>query len=788
MYNNEVIKKFTDFDTPKDSAWVRSMVSQIILNAKPVISKVDYDKLKDVLFGQFPQTELDRVFTGKTMKRMSEKLSKNTVFFFERLRNSLIDERNQAELTVRVNSLDPEKPMKKKSDRELKENQKGIESLLNEVTQGNGMPPKKFTEDDYNGNMEAFDEMGYNEEDPDDLKDFFDNHWGLKAECYLNNAINPVLRVNEITSDYDKYMNDIFICLYNFSRRYVDELEGKIKIEHLYPYEVDILHADKSNNLKTSQAFNIRKSTNVRGFMRTFGSHFDFEGNTKELLIAALGSGRNGSAKYTGITEKGQLVLGDKTGMVIDYQKLAELPINYGYAEFKGISTIKKQYQVTKEGNIIPVYLDANTPEVPGSDVEITYEENTYYAYYLETSAITPTIIKWGKLYMQPLEGAEDEHSGFSIVCSRREGIPVAKVLEPFHNMIQVTFKMIEMLVNDVKSDGYFFNFESMLKVAEYLKNNSKDAPIDQKNGIDLFLKMVEESPNGLLATPETAEGDAVGGGNMGIQPRKNGLNGTTLDLMKVLDWAEAKAEKYLGIVGIELSEPNDGYKLSIENKKKTRAATSFIDFILLSHLRDISIGILNNVQDISHFKDIPAYKYLESLIGTKALEFIRSLKKSAHRYGLFVETFNNDLTLLEIRARAAQALEREQIDMEQYLFLYSISNPTQAAAYLSREKKKAIKLKREEATIALRQQDAVNEKQFQRDLAKEDRKGKWMKLSSDAKAAGFIRAAEINSGAQITAKQIQEAGQNERLAKNAENHAAEIANNATKNAEKAVI
>ena len=127
--------------------------------------------------------------------------------------------------------------------------------------------------------------MGYNVNDPDDLKDFFDNHWGLQAELHLSNAISPVLKINELSTDFDKYMNDIFICLHVFSKLYVDEIEGKIKIKHLYPYEVDVLHADASNNLKGAQGFKLNSQTNVRGFLREFGSHFDFDNNWSQLII-----------------------------------------------------------------------------------------------------------------------------------------------------------------------------------------------------------------------------------------------------------------------------------------------------------------------------------------------------------------------------------------------------------------------------------------------------------------------------------------------------------------------
>jgi len=553
--------------------------------------------------------------------------------------------------------------------------------------------------------------------------------------------------------------------LYNCSQVYVDQIEGRIVVENLYPWELEVLHSGEDNDLKKAQAFKRLTATNVRGFMRKFGTSFDFANDWNYLMNAAYGTTLG--SQISGITWEGNVICG-QWGKTVDFKNVMDLPIVYGYIEWKTINRKTKQKIKTPYGNSIKVNVNDKTPAIDGAYTEEKFSEETYYAYYLESGAINPKLVKWGRLYMQPWEGLHDEYSGFSIIVNRRKGVPVAVILEPFHYLIQVAFKMTEMLINDVKPDGLIINYSSVIKVAEYLKENAKDAPADQMSGIEMFLRMVEESPNLLADNPTGEEGETLGGGSLGVQTKKNGLNEAANDLIKIIDWIELKVEKYLGTQGIDLTDQNAGYKLSIENKKRARSATAFIDDILLTHLEDMSIIILNYIQDIAKFKDIPAYKYLECLLGTEVMEFIASMKKSPHRYGTFFDTFNNDIDLMEIRGMAEDARRENQISIEQYAVLRSFESPKQAIAYLARERKKYDQKKQQEQMTLLQQQDANNQKEHERKKELENLKGQWMERARSQEAKGFITAAQINSQAGITKQEMQEEGQNKRVASEA--------------------
>lgn len=783
---NETIEKLLDFDEQdKNEAWATEMTRLVMRDAKEVISQTDYNVRENVLTGEFPDDALNKVFASASMQRYKAKLSQSTIYFFERIRNSLIDDRHKSGLTITVNSLDPEKQDKKQFDKELLKNRKGIEGLLNGFTASNGMPPQQLGAEDYNGNVEEFDKSGGDEFDPTDIDNFFDAVWGLLSELRLQNPLNAVLRLNQINRNYDKYIMDILICMHTFSQVYVDEMDGGIKIDHLYPWEVKVLHGTGSNDFKDAQGFYIPRQTNIRGFMKKFGSSFDFAKDWQLLLNA----GSIETQSCTGLSEKGRLVYG-QYGNLLEVDRFMEKPIAYDYTEFKTISRTERQTILTKEGNITPRRIDRDNPAVHGGVTDKKFFEDTYYAYSFSSGSSgtqQPRLIKWGKLYMQQIEGINDEYSGFSIKGNTLTGVPVALVLKPLHQIIQISFKMMEMLINDIKPDGLILNYSSIIKVAEYLKT-AKDIPNDKRDGIEMFLQMVEESPNMLADTPMTEDGQPTGGGNMGVQVKKNGINSAVNDLMKILEWCEKKAAVYLGTEGIEFAEARDGFKLSVENKKRSRAATGYIDFILLSHLEDISIGILNQVQDIAKFKDLPAYKYLVAIAGEKVMEFIGKMKKSPHRYGIFLDTFNNDITLMEIRGMAQDARLRNEISLEQYLVIMSFENPKQASFYLAYERKKSDRKRQTDAMGMLQQQDALAEKEFLRKMKLQDLIGKWSSNGSEKQANGFITAAQINAKSAIVREQLQQEGQNRRLAEEAINEIDKIAQQANVSAQQPLV
>ena len=92
-------------------------------------------------------------------------------------------------------------------------------------------------------------------------------------------------------------------------------------------------------------------------------------------------------------------------------------------------------------------------------------------------------------------------------------------------------------------------------------------------------------------------------------------------------------------------------------------------------------------------------------------------------------------------------------------------SNPTKAMAELAYQKMKADKKRQQDQMTVLQQQDAMAEKAFQRQLAIDNNKGKWQVAVKKMEATGFSDAAAFNAKASITKEQMQQEGEDKRLA-----------------------
>jgi hypothetical protein len=787
---DELLIQITEEESERNEEWATDMVRLMIRDAQYLVTKTEYELGYNVLFGAFPKLKLDSLFSGKVMESLKQKLSGSTVYFFEKVRNAIIDERTSSSLNITVNSLDPAKQMLKKQDKLLLQNRKGIDALMDEITSNNGMPPNRITKDDFHGNVEDFDNAGMDDMDEEDVRSFFESKWGLMQEINLQNPLNAIVRTNEVVNNYDKYINDILICMYNTSQVYVDELEGKVKIEHLYPYEVQVLYPTGENTQKGAQGFVVRKSTNVRGLLRRFGDSFKLDDNWKYLL-ATINNGMKPNNQFKGIYEGSTILYGEgNINECISMRSLLDRAVSYAYAEWRVVNMNTTLHGTDASGNNVSIKYGQRTEQHDGWSVEKVMKEDTYRAYYLDVAASQPKIIKWGKLYMQPIEGAYDELSGFSIIVNRREGIPMATILKPFYNIMQSSFTMFEMLVNDIKPDGYIYNYDSLVKIAEHLQQ-SKDTPTDIMSDIQDLLKQFQDSPNRITVTPTDDENNTLGGDAFGgVKRAENGLNKAAIELMKIMDWCEQKAQSFLGTQGIEFAEPKDGFKLSLENRRRSRASTQFIDFILLNHLKDVSIIVLGYVQDISKYPEVPAYRYLCDLVGEEIVKKIATYEKSVHRYATYLDTFNNDIQLAEIRDLAKMDMmpPTSRLSLEQYAFICKFDNVNQAIFYLADERRKADKKKLKDQQTLLEQQNSNAEEEFQRQLKLEDKKGEWQRLARAEEAKGYTSAAQLNANASIEKERMRIEGDAKKSGQTAINNLNEIAEKANADSKKPMV
>ena len=171
---------------------------------------------------------------------------------------------------------------------------------------------------------------------------------------------------------------------------------------------------------------------------------------------------------------------------------------------------------------------------------------------------------------------------------------------------------------------------------------------------------------------------------------------------------------------------------------QQSRNATDYIGKMMMSMFKNVGEYTLKLSQDIVRYKGTLSYKYLERALGKDTVENIARLNGFAyHRYGLFINSFNNIQDRDRIKQLTADAYAKQEVSLETMMMIDGIKDFRKAAMILAFEKNKVQKLKEKEAELLhqrqmeaaqLKHQQVMQQIQLKGDLAVQakDREGQW--------------------------------------------------------------
>jgi len=72
---NDIVNRFIfTQEDKKDDKWATDMVRFVQIDARQVITEKDYDKGQVILSGEFPDADLNKIFSGPAMQRAKAKI------------------------------------------------------------------------------------------------------------------------------------------------------------------------------------------------------------------------------------------------------------------------------------------------------------------------------------------------------------------------------------------------------------------------------------------------------------------------------------------------------------------------------------------------------------------------------------------------------------------------------------------------------------------------------------------------------------------------------------------
>lgn len=691
------------------------------------------------------------------------------IAIMEKIRNIVVAERNKAGVFINLNAIDPSARKEKDADYQLLKNRRDIERTMTGLDKQMGLPEYKLSNEKklsgksaFNGNIGDFDELQLDDSEGYHIDYFFKTHYKLMHEIRGQEVLNYFVKFNDLKSNIDYWCNDILAKKAIAMRMFVNEISGAIEYKYM-PSEKIKLVPGKRKDGKDAECIGYEDTMKVGDWIKLVGNSFDW--NTEaDFLVRAVNS--NNALEITGVMDDvtGNYSFGNSSGTTCSYSAFMQYNVSFGYMEFKSIDA--NSYKVGKNFHGNKALKPINPNRQLSNDTvyakESFYNEVTYKSYFLVLSPSTHRLYKFGKLFHQAIEGSEDEYSNFSIIIRQQEGPTVAEIAAPFIEIAQEAFYKFKWMIRKAKPKGRVFAYESIVKVAtKMIGTGNKAADVHQ------VIKMFEDGINELYSYPEI-DGKAMGGGSAPNFDKMNGLDPTAMKFSEIIDWAVNQISDKLGINSIREAyspSPNDGYKLQMQTLQQSRNATDYISQMIMSVLENCGKNTLNITQDIIRYKGSIAYDFLKKAVGEETLRDLEDLKGFAfHRYGIFIDTFNNDIERQEIKAATMDAWGKGEITYETMLMVNGIDDPKKAGLVLSFEKWRKDKEKQKE--IQQQQQNLlqIEQQKHQLEMERIVTKGKLEIEKANVEGKWYFEAHKSGSDAKILSQQMRNENEPEKI------------------------
>ena len=753
-------RSYAEFDpNKKNPLWMADVISQFRLSGyNPLIDRRKAAENRLLINSEHSMENIKLLFKNvEDLEKAGFEFTKISII--EKIKNILTAERQKAEIKAYVDAQDPSLERLKKEDMELLKNKKFIDKTVNELKLKSGLPPSNVSNEDFNGNYDAFEQMGLNSMDAGDIETFFQVFYHLDTEIDFQKAINHVFLVNCIEDNTFHFIEDATATKAMAMQQFINKLTGQIVVRRIMPENIFRVKGENGQNQKSDVAVGYYEKVTVQEFLKRVGDTFNF---VNEFMTLLMGVNSYSNSKYSAIEMTDGSTIGDiREGQTCKFADLMNYNVEIGYIEWKSIDAVEYRKFVNEVGNTKFYKIDETKKNSNEYIKEAMYRERTYKAHFLTTSTYTQYVFDGGLLYHQETEGQEDEFSNYSIKYIKYEGQTVADIAKPWINMAQTAFTKFNLLLREAKKDGTAYNLESLQQIAKGFMG-ADGGPASVKQVFD----MLENATNEIWSFP-IINGQAMQTQSDMNKPIIRNFDSKFKNFKDIVDWAVSEIISQLGFNDLrngETPSTNDVYKLEKASLEQSSNATFYIDKMFDSIYKNTAITTLSFVNDIIRYKDSLPYKYLLNILGEDGISRLNKLPKIApHRMDIFVSSFANISDRIRVLQDTDMAYQKGIIDYATKILINSTNDHRKAQKLLMIKEQKGIKLKREEVK---QQQDfemQMQDKKTQSEMEIIKLRGGLEIQKAQIQAQGYIAAAEINANArQETVKVKSEANKEE--------------------------
>lgn len=610
---------------------------------------------------------------------------------WEKLRNVLIAEMKKMGVVLDVRATDPTSTAKRMQDKKLIEHKAEIENFLTYIYTSIGQAPYKlkdhearFGEKPENGNAQQFDAMSLDSGDPADVEFFMKEFHKLDEEIGIQNIIDSVATRNQWELDIEKWVNDIASKKALASTCYVSDTTGEIITRYLAPETVFIYGGGNRQDFNDCNAKGYERRVSVKEMLDMFGDAFDMEAEWDRLLMAITYTSQ---VEFTGVRPSyrgfvsGAQPLNGTGGTQYQYNDFMSFRIAVGRIEFNS------QNQETFGQVTDPHESYENNASAEKYPSKARWETPTYKANYLAISQLDQILFNFGELEYQDIIGSTDINV-WSTICTYKEvGDPLTIQSIEIINMINEAWYKFRYELRRAKPRGRGLNYDMMI---ENMMEMIPDTNISQFNKLQKVMELMDSSSNEIYTFPTIDGKKVLAGGNQYNYDIPNGMSKESMLWWEIMMNGIQYLSDMIGIAPLREGDPGNP-RDSMNNQFKaleySQAATYYIPDMLTYLFQQMAVKANFFAQDIITYKNYNtlAHKALEDAVGDETIEKIESLGKTAmHRFGIFVESFNQIPLRQKVDALMSLDVQKGTISTAESLLVNDIKSPKKAYVTLA--------------------------------------------------------------------------------------------------------
>ena len=715
-----------------------------------------------------------------------EEFKKCTTFsplpILEPMVNAVVEEITRNPPKADLKALDPSAVIEKKQDIELLKNRSILENDRTELHSMVGLPDYKMGYDNFAGNVEEFDKLGLDSDDPEDVTFYEANLQKLKAESAGQSVINAVFRNSRFDKELSrKLVKDVMALKTVVLQKYVDQITGEIKDRYVDPSTFYGIFG-QTNSGRDDICRGYQDTRTVMEWLQMVGNEFDFDRDWRFLL---WGINYCNVQRFTGFTRNGVQFdcCGDgnwsnKMGLddiaepkLLDWSQAYMYKVYVGYIEWRSpeasITFLKNRKNEAFIDTVPYSYLLSEKKIKEGYEKESRYQMPWYKSYFIATTSVSQWVWGFGKVYMQRTEGANDEYSNGTICYYQEEGLSAVEIAKPYLEVANFTFYRMLWVIYKAKPDPDEFVFDELLQLAGTVQRQfpqNGTSSVNSPGLDDILTKLIKQqrAKHIRLRTYPRIDGRAVQQIHPIEQKGRGGLDPIAMSMQAVCQWAEANIASKIGINPIRLGA-NPPSRESTESEQATvdysMATTGYI-YRMIQYIKEHSaICALSFAQDIIKYKESLPWKWLKTIVGEEAFSDLKILEKFAfHRCGLFISDDNTAISKKEVKDAATMALGQKEISFDQWFMITQSEDYKRAALLLGRYKEKAAKAAEQAELEKLKVADQYDEKKHKREMAKLAFERETLYNVHRIDAQSFVASAQVNTNGRIQAQELKDA------------------------------